>query len=216
MNQSSASGEEKQLDLTTVAHILIPTSSSSSSTASGMNSSGIPSASTLITFELAPSPSSFIEGLMSTIRGTRFWESTWPVDVFTSMNSRSCTIPAGVRRAVVSCWAPQDFIGTSGDYVQNNGSGLKPKFDSHRTRLCKYTSGLERRFLFPGVWEDDGEGRESAAASWDTRKYLRRKLMNPSTSSVVDDAPNDIRATPSGLAPFSPPNSSMNGVISQY
>lgn len=58
--------------------------------------------------------------------------------------------------------------------------------------------------------ENDKEGRVSAIASWDTRKYLCKKLINMSISCIVDEAPNEIRATPSGFVPSSLLNSSIN------
>ena len=58
--------------------------------------------------------------------------------------------------------------------------------------------------------ENDKEGRVSAIASWDTRKYLCKKLINMSISCIVDEAPNEIRATPSGFVPSSLLNSSTN------
>ena len=91
---------------------------------------------------------------------------------------------------------------------------IRSKFDSHRTRLCRYTSGFELRLSW--AWENDEVGRASEIVSWDMRKYRCKKLINLSTSSIVDGAPNEIRATPSGFVPFSPPNSSINREINCY
>jgi hypothetical protein len=81
---------------------------------------------------------------------------------------------------------------------------------SQRVRDWRYTTGWDEDEL--ELEGNNSVGWDMERVSFEIRKNLRRTLINARASSIVDEAPNEMRTTPRGFFPPFPPNSSTHDI----